>query len=109
MKRKRRNHSPEFKARVGLEALKGQQTVANLARKFEVHVSQVTSWKGTIREGISGLFEAQNGDDFRHREQELQDLRAKIGELTMELDWLKKNRHRHPSERTVKMDRNFRL
>jgi transposase len=90
MKRKRRNHSPEFKAKVGLEALKGQQTAADLARKFEVHVSQVTSWKGTIREGLSALFEAPSGDDFRHREREIQELRAKIGELTMELDWLKK-------------------
>ncbi len=61
MKKKRRNHSPEFKAKVGLEAPEAQQTAAELARKFEVHVSQVGLWKSTIKEGLPGLFEVPGG------------------------------------------------
>jgi transposase len=90
MKKKRRNHSSAFKAKVGLEALKGQQTAAEVARKFEVHVTQVGAWKATIKSGLSGLFESPGSDEAREREAEIEQLRAKIGELTMELDWLKK-------------------
>ncbi len=91
MKKKRRNHSPEFKAKVGLEALKSQQTAAELARKFEVHVSQVGSWKSMIKEGLPGLFEVPGGgDEARKSQEQIQQLQAKIGELTMEVDWLKK-------------------
>ena len=90
MRKKRRNHSPEFKARVGLEALKGEQTTAELARRFEVHASQIAVWKRTVKEGLSGLFETPGGADAQQHEEEIARLQAKIGELTMELDWLKK-------------------
>ena len=90
MRKKRRNHSPEFKAKVGLEALKGQQTTAELARRFEVHGTQIGVWKSTIKNGVSSLFESPGSGEAKLQEEELQALRAKIGELTMELDWLKK-------------------
>ena len=90
MRKKRRNHSSEFKAKVGLEALKCQQTTAELARRYEVHTTQIGAWKSTIKTGLPGLFETPNSGEAQLHEEELQALRAKIGELTMELDWLKK-------------------
>jgi transposase-like protein len=90
MKRKRRNHSPEFKAKVGLEALKGSKTTAELARQFEVHAVQICTWKKVVQAGLPGLFEHGGGSDPTGHEAEIERLRAKIGELTMELDWLKK-------------------
>ena len=90
MRRKRRNHSAEFKAKVGLEALKGAKTTAELARQFEVHSAQISTWKKTLQAGLPSLFESSAGADVGDHEREIEQLRAKIGELTMELDWLKK-------------------
>jgi transposase-like protein len=54
---KRKNHSPEFKAKVALEALKGERTVTNLASQFGVHPTMIQSWKRALLEGASGVFE----------------------------------------------------
>ncbi len=59
MKQNRRKHSPSFKARVGLEALKGEETIAELANRFEVHPSQIRKWKNSLAEGAASIF----GDD----------------------------------------------
>ena len=94
MKRKRRNHSPEFKSRVAFEALAGHRTVAEIAREHQLHPTQVTAWKTQLREKMSGVFESGNDADPGISEREIEQLRAKIGELTMELDWLrKKSKH----------------
>ena len=90
MRRKRRNHSAEFKAKVALEALKGSKTTAQLARQFEVHSVQISTWKKIIQSGLPSLFESSAKNDSSDHEREIEQLRAKIGELTMELDWLKK-------------------
>ncbi len=90
MRKKRRNHSPEFKAKVGLEALKGSKTTAELARQFEIHAAQVSAWKKTVQNKLPELFDAAENSESKDREREIEQLRAKIGELTMELDWLKK-------------------
>jgi transposase len=89
MKRKRRQYNGAFKARVALEAVMGVKTVAQLARDYEVHPMLVSQWKGTLRERLPELFErgqAVPGD----QEGLVQSLQAKVGELTMQVDWLKK-------------------
>ncbi len=91
--RKRRNHNPEFKAKVALEALKGIQTVTKIADDFEIHSNQVTTWKTQLRKGITSIFDTPGKGAKGTKPDPTQDieaLQAKIGELTMENDWLKK-------------------
>jgi transposase len=87
-KRPRRNHSPAFKAKVALAAVKGEKTLAELAQLYEVHATQVTAWKAQLLEGAAGLF----GSGFAVKASEpavdLKTLHAKIGELTLENDFL---------------------
>ena len=56
MKAKRKRHDPQFKARVGLEALKGVKTIQQIAKEYEVHPTQVSDWKKTMCEGVASLF-----------------------------------------------------
>src|SRR5580693_1353980 len=86
MKKPRRNHSAAFKARVALEAIRGEKTVAEIAAHHEVHPTQVTAWKTQLLEKAAGIF---GGDtlaaDGRER---IRELHEKIGELTVERDFL---------------------
>ena len=86
MKKPRRNHSASFRARVALEAILGEKTVAQIAAHHEVHATQVTAWKTDLLENAAAIF---GGDvlasDGKERIRELQ---AKIGELTMENSFL---------------------
>jgi transposase len=85
MKKPRRNHSAAFKARVALEAIRGEKTVAEIAAHHEVHPNQVTSWKTQALENMAGIFGgALIADDGR---EQIRQLREKIGELTMERDF----------------------
>ena len=84
---KRKQYQPDFKARVALEALKGEQTVAELASRFGVHPTMIHQWKKALLDGASDIF--QRGRI--HVEPEaarIKDLHAKIGELTVERDFL---------------------
>lgn len=89
MKRKRKQYSGAFKAKVGLEALMGIKTTAQIAREHEVHPLLVGQWKLLIRERLPQLFERGNSvpDDS---ERVIAQLHQKIGQLTVDLDWLKK-------------------
>ena len=88
-KTKRRKHSGAFKAKVGLEALMGLKTVGQIAREYQVHPVQVTQWKGVIRDRLPELFEPA-GEGAVHQAVLIAQLHEKIGQLTVEADWLKK-------------------
>lgn len=90
-KRPRRRHSSAFKARVALEAVKGQKTLNELASEFGVHPVQVTQWKRQLLEASPEIFESGSASR-REREQEqlVEQLYQQIGQLKMEVDWLQK-------------------
>ncbi len=86
-RRPRRNHSPAFKAKVALAAIKGERTLAELAQQFDVHPNQITQWRSQLLEGASGVF----GADAKAEPAtavDVKTLHAKIGELTLENDFL---------------------
>ena len=86
MKKPRRNHVPAFKARMALEVLRGEKTVAQLSALHGVHPTQLTSWKNHLLEGAAGLFGGGTAENAADREQ-IRELHAKIGELTVEKDF----------------------
>jgi transposase len=95
MKRPRRNHSAAFKARVALEAIKGEKTLAQLAAQYDVHPNQVTSWKTELLEKATEIF-GKGATEASADRQRIQELHAKIGELTIERDFLGKALGRYP-------------
>jgi transposase len=86
-KRPRRNHTPAFKAKVALSAIKGDRTLAQLAEQFDVHPNQITSWKAQLEEGASDVFGPGRGGTSQPTV-DVKSLHAKIGELTLENDFL---------------------
>ncbi len=89
MSRKRRNHSPEFKAKVAVAAIKGDETLSELARRFGVSANLIVKWKKQLLENSSEVFASGKGL-APDREAEIKDLQAKIGEMTMVNDFLSK-------------------
>ena len=87
-KRTRRTHSPAFKAKVALAAIKGEKTLAELAQLYEVHPTQVTAWKAQLLEGAAALFGSGTPAKEAAPPVDLKTLHAKIGELTLENDFL---------------------
>jgi transposase len=85
-RRARRNHTPAFKARVALAAVNGELTLADLAQHFDVHPNQITQWKAQLLEGAAGVFDGRPGRC--EPAVDLKALHAKIGELTLENDFL---------------------
>lgn len=90
MKAKRRRHDPTFKARVALEALKGLKTIQQIAKEYEVHPVQVSEWKKVVQERLANVFERGAGGGSEFSEAEREALHAKIGQLTVEVDFLAK-------------------
>ena len=88
--RKRRNFSAEFKARVALEALSGAHTMAELAQKHGVHPNMIAQWKRKARESLPELFAKKHDHMDASRDVEIKELHAKIGQLTVEMDFLSK-------------------
>ena len=87
-KRARRNHAPAFKAKVALAAIKGEKTLADLAQQFDIHSNQITQWKAQPLEGAAGVFGAEARPEPAAPAVDLKSLHAKIGELTLENDFL---------------------
>ena len=85
-RRPRRNHSPAFKAKVALAAIKGDRTLAQLAEQFDVHPNQITSWKAQLEGGAADVFGPGSGNGAAHPAVDVKSLHAKIGELTLEND-----------------------
>jgi transposase len=87
MKRSRRNHSPKFKARVALEALRGEATLTELASRHGVHANQIALWRKQMLEHAGEVFD-HGTPALDDAARQIRDLRAKVGELTMERDFL---------------------
>lgn len=87
-RRTRRNHTPAFKAKVALAAIKGDRTLSQLAEQFDVHPNQVTSWKAQLEGGAADVFGPGRGDGTAPPAVDVKSLHAKIGELTLENDFL---------------------
>jgi transposase len=85
-KRTRRNHSPDFKAKVALAAIKGDRTIAQLSDQFGIHVSQITAWKEQLQASAADVFGPGAGATPRTPPVDIKALHTKIGELTLEND-----------------------
>ena len=85
-RRSRRNHASAFKAKVAIAAIKGDQTVAELAKQFDVHPNCVTKWKQQLLESAAGIFDG--GDAAAPSGADVRELHAKIGRQALEIDFL---------------------
>lgn len=90
-KKSRRKFSGDFKAKVVLEALKERSTIEELARKYELHPTQINTWKREAAARLAGAFDADGGhSSTEQQEDQLEKLYAQIGQLKVENDFLKK-------------------
>jgi transposase-like protein len=87
-RRARRSHSPAFKAKVALAAIKGERTLAELAQLYDVHPNQITAWKAQLVESAADVFGSGSAAKEATPSVDLKTLHAKIGELTLENDFL---------------------
>jgi putative transposase len=90
MNKQRKTYSAELKAKIALEALKGQRTVNEIATHYGVHPNQVTQWKKQVLEGAEDLFSDRRAHTARDEEALRAQLYQQIGQLKVEVDWLKK-------------------
>ena len=89
MRRKRRNHSPCFKAKVAIAAVKGDKTIAELAEQYEVHPNQISDWKKQLMDNAQTVF-GLTQDKQNATEAQVKDMQAKIGQQALEIDFLQK-------------------
>lgn len=87
MRRKRRLHKPAFKANVALTAFRGEMTMAEMVKKFDVQAAQITQWKKQLLASAGEAFD-KSDKATEDNDQTVLELRAKIGQLTMEVDFL---------------------
>ena len=87
-RRPRRNHTPAFKAKVALAAVKGERTLAELAQQFDVQANQITTWKAQLLDGAAGVFGSEPRAASTAPAVDVKTLHAKIGELTLTNDFL---------------------
>ena len=89
-KGKRKRYAAEFKAKVALEAMKGEETLSQLASRFGVHQNMIAQWKRHAMEGMVDVFSKKTSGSAADHESTVKELRAKIGQLTVERDFLAK-------------------
>ena len=90
MAKKRTSHSPQFKAKVALEAARDRQTISELGRKFSVHPSLIRQWKKQLLEHVPEVFENPESRRQDTEAEKVPELYQQIGRLQVELEWLKK-------------------
>jgi transposase len=88
--KKRKVISPQHKAKVAIEAIRGTKTANEIAQQFGIHPAQVGQWKKELQEQAPGLFEGKRGPKATGPDSDTERLYSEIGRLKMELDWLKK-------------------
>lgn len=93
MRRKRRNHSSAFKAKVALAAIKGEKTLAELSDQFDVHANQIQDWRRRLLDNADELF-GRGAQQKEETAETVKELHAKIGQLTMERDFLEQGLER---------------
>ncbi|WP_430259418.1 IS3 family transposase [Neorhizobium sp. IRS_2294] len=109
-RRPRRNHSPAFKAKVALAAIRGEQTLVELSQQFDVHANQIKQWKDQLLEGATGVFGDEAKAEPAGPTVDVKTLHAKIGELTLENDFLGRSaRQGGIAERKEMIDREHKL
>ena len=86
----RKNHDAAFKAKVALEALKGEKTMAQISSEYGIHVNQIRQWRQKLLEVLPGLFSDRRQKKDKETEEMTSELYRQIGQLKVELDWLKK-------------------
>jgi transposase-like protein len=94
LKKNRKQYSPDFKAKVAMEALKGQETIAELAIRFEVHPTQITKWKRELVAGAGNIFGADPNKKIKDEKGLINQLYQQIGQLKVEKDFLEKGLER---------------
>ena len=87
---KGRQFTDEFKAKVALEALKGQKTVAELASEYEVHPTQINTWRNLLKENMASVFGKPDNKVIKQKDEQIEQLQKIVGQMTLEHDWLKK-------------------
>ena len=93
MRRKRRNHSAKFKAKVAIATIRGDKTLVELSEQYEVHPNQIQDWRRKLLEGAEEVFD-RSGRQAQESEHKVKELHAKIGQLTMKRDFLEQGLER---------------
>lgn len=86
----RKSFDKEFMARVALEAIKEEKTIAELSSQYEVHRTQITKWRKRALEGLAGIFQGKEGKNVEEKAKVIDELYRQIGQLKVENEWLKK-------------------
>jgi transposase-like protein len=86
----RKRFSPDYKAKVALEAIREKYTLQELATKYEVHPNQITQWKKEALANMNAVFEKRKEKEDRHKDKQIAELERRLGQKDMELDFLKK-------------------
>jgi len=94
LKRNRKQYSPDLKAKVAMEAIKGEETIAELAIRFEVHPTQITKWKKELVSGAANIFGADPNKKIKDEKGLINQLYQQIGQLKVEKDFLEKGLER---------------
>jgi transposase len=90
MSKIRKKYSAGDKAKIALEALKGDVTLNQLTAKYQIHSTQINGWKKRLKEGVVEIFKDQRSQEDNSKEGLIEELYKKVGQLQLEIDWLKK-------------------